>query len=88
MADSQPKESLETASTTTTPSTRPHNCRTGKLPLKKVNVFVDDFVAMAQGDKQQISKVRHTLLHTLDEVLQKLDTLDDEHCQEPASTKK
>jgi hypothetical protein len=94
MADSQPKESLErtatdkTASTTVTPSKRPHNRRTRKLPLKKVDVFVDDFVAMAQGYKQQLSKVRRTLLHTLDEVLRELDTLDDEHRQEPASTKK
>jgi hypothetical protein len=94
LADSQPKDSLETTATltkgsaTTPPSTRPHNRRTQKLPLKKVDVSVDDFVAMAQGDKQQLSKVRRTLLHTLDEVLWKLDALDDEHRQEPASTKK
>jgi hypothetical protein len=55
---------------------------------QKVDVFVDNFVAMAQGDKQQLSKVRRTLLHTLDEVLRELDTLDDEHRQESASTKK
>jgi hypothetical protein len=94
MADSQSKESLETtatektASATVTPSTRPHNRHTRELPLKKVDVFVDNFVAMAQGDKQQLSKVRRTLLHTLDEVLLELNILDDEHRQEPASTKK
>jgi hypothetical protein len=94
MSDSQPKESLKTtatnktASTTVTPLTQPYNRHTRKLPLKKVDVFVDDFVAMAHGDKQQLSKVRRTLLKTLDEVLQELDTLDDEHRQEPASTKK
>jgi hypothetical protein len=94
LADSQPKESLDAtatltkASTTTTPSTRPHNRCTQKLPLKKVDVFVHDFVAMAQGNKHQLSKVRCTLLHTLDEVLRKLDALDDEHRQERASTKK
>jgi CRISPR/Cas system CSM-associated protein Csm2 small subunit len=42
----------------------------------------------AQGDKRQLSKVRRTLLHTLDEVLRKLDALDDKHQKEPASTKK
>jgi hypothetical protein len=71
------------------PIKRPYNRRTGKLPLKKVDLFVNDFVAMAQeGDKQQVSKVRCTLLHTLDKVLRELDTLDDEHRQEPALTKK
>jgi hypothetical protein len=94
LADSQPNKSpdttatLTTKHTTTPPSTRPHNRRTRKLPLKKVDVFVDDFVAMAQGDRQQLSRVRRTLLHTLDEVLRKTDALDDEHRQEPASTKK
>jgi hypothetical protein len=48
---------------------------------------------MAQRDKQQFSKICRTLLHTLDvlhildEVLQKLNTLDDEHRQKSASTK-
>ena len=77
LADTQPEESLETETTVNTAakcvplaiSTRPHNRRTRKRPLQKTDVFVDDFVAMAQGNKQQLSKVRRTLLHTLDEVL-------------------
>jgi hypothetical protein len=96
LADTQPEDSLETETTVNiaakcvplATSTRPHNRRTRKRPLQKTDVFVDDFVAMAQGDKRQLSKVRRTLLHTLDEVLRKLDTLDDEHRKEPASTKK
>jgi hypothetical protein len=95
LADLQPKKSLKTtatlkrALTTTSPSTQPHNHRcTRLLPLKKVDVFVDHFVAMVQGNKHQLSEVLCTLLHTLDKVLQKLDTLDDKHHQEPASTKK
>jgi hypothetical protein len=62
--------------------------RTRQRPLQQTDVFVDDFAAMAQGDKRQVSKVRRTLLHTLDEVLRKLDALDDEHRKEPASTNK
>jgi hypothetical protein len=96
LADTQPEEPLETeatvnAATKCVPlaiSTRPHNRRTHQRPLQKTDVFVDDFVAMAQGDKRQLSKVRRTLLHTLDEILRKLDALDDEHRKEPASTKK
>jgi hypothetical protein len=56
--------------------------------LRKVDVFVDDFVGMAQGNKQQLSDVCRTLLHSLDEVLHPLDKWDDEHRKEPASVKK
>jgi hypothetical protein len=96
VADTQTEESLETETSvnaaskcvTLAISTRPHNQQTRQRPLQKNDVFVDDFVALAQGDKQQLSKVRRTLLHTLDEVLRKLDALGDEHQKEPASTKK
>jgi hypothetical protein len=46
------------------------------------------FFAIAQGNKPKLSEVRRTLLHTLDNILRKLDDLDDKHCQEPASTNK
>jgi hypothetical protein len=96
LAARQPEESLETETTVNAAAkcvplailTRPHNRRTRQRPLQKTDVFVEGFEAMAQGDKRQLSKVRHTLLHNLDEVLQKMDALDDEHRKEPASTKK
>jgi hypothetical protein len=43
---------------------------------------------MCQGSDQQLSTVRRTLLHSLDEVLRALDANNDEHRKEPASTKK
>jgi hypothetical protein len=69
-------------------STRPTNRLTRKRPLQKVDVFVDDFVGLCQGTEQQLSSVRRTLLHSLDEVLRALDSADNEHRKEPASTKK
>jgi hypothetical protein len=56
--------------------------------LKKVDVCVDEFVGMGQGFEHQLSAVRCTLLHSLDEVLRALDAEDDDHRKEPASTKK
>jgi hypothetical protein len=69
-------------------TTRPTNRLTRKRPLRKVDVFVDDFVGMGQGTKRQLSDIRRTLLHSLDDVLRQLDELDDGHPKEPASVKK
>jgi hypothetical protein len=72
----------------TSTSTRPYNSHTRQRPLAKVDVFVDDFIGLGQGSPTQLSKIRRTLLHTLDQVLRPLDDLDDPHRKEPASTKK
>jgi hypothetical protein len=69
-------------------STRLHNSQTRKRPLAKVDVFVDDFIGLVQGSPSKLSKIRCTLLHTLDQVLHPLDKFDGPHCKEPASTKK
>jgi hypothetical protein len=81
-------DALKAAHPSLTTATRPHNRLTRQRPLRKVDVFVDDFVGMAQGTPPQLSTVRRTLLHSLDDVLRKLDEFDDEHRKEPASTKK
>jgi hypothetical protein len=52
-----------TCSPTTTVSSRPTNRRTRKLPIKKFDVFVDDFIGLGQGSPRTLSKVRRTLLH-------------------------
>ena len=77
-----------TTFTTSQPTVRPTNRRLRKRPLKKVEVFVDDFVGMGQGTVTKLSTIRRTLLHSLDEVLRPLDSDDDAHRKEPASTKK
>ena len=56
-------------STTSQPIVRPASRRLRRRPLKKVEVFVDDFVGMGQGTVRKLSTIRRTLLHTLDEVL-------------------
>ena len=70
------------------PTSAPPNRRMRKRPLKKVEVFVDDFLGLGQGNPSQLSAVRRTLLHSLDEVFRPLDDLDDKYRKEPASTKK
>ena len=70
------------------PTRRPYNRRTRRRPLRKVDVFVDDFIAMGQGSRKALSRVRRTLLHSLDEVLRPLDEDDDRFRKEPASVKK
>jgi hypothetical protein len=69
-------------------STWPTNRLTSKQPLRKVDVFVDDFMAAAQGTPQQLLDICRTLLHSLDEVLRKLDEFDNEHCKEPVLARK
>jgi hypothetical protein len=86
--DNAPQRARMETSPPLASSTRPANRLTRKRPLRKVDVFVDDFVGMAQGNGQQLSAVRRTLLHSLDDVLRKLDEFDDKHRKEPASVKK
>jgi hypothetical protein len=51
--------------------------------------FIGYFVAIAQGNKKQkLPEVRCILLHTIDDLLRKLNDLYDEHSQEPASNNK
>jgi hypothetical protein len=56
--------------------------------LGAFDVFVDDFIGLAQGSPQRLNRLRRILFHTLDDVLRPLDSTDDEHRKEPASVKK
>ena len=38
-------------------------------PLREVDVFVDDFIGLAQGSRRQLRNLRRTILHAVDEVL-------------------
>ena len=77
-----------TSLTTDINAARPTNRRKRKRPLKKVDVFVDNFLGLGQGDVKTLSKIRRTLLHTLDEVFRPLEPTDDAFRKEPASVKK
>ena len=57
-------------------------------PTAYVDVFVDDFLGLAQGNKDRLSYVRRVLLHTIDDVFRPLDTSDSPARKEPVSVKK
>ena len=71
------------------PNTRnPALAHPNKRILSRVDIFVDDFLGVAQGDRPRLQRVRRVLLGALDDVLRPLDDDDDPHRQEPASVKK
>ena len=53
-----------------------------------VDIFVDDFIALVQGDHRQLSRVRRALFHNIDLVFRPLDSADGKHRREPISMKK
>jgi hypothetical protein len=57
-------------------------------PVKSWDVYVGDFMCMAQGTCQDRRHVKRVLLHTLDKIFRPLDLKDNKHRQEPASVKK
>jgi hypothetical protein len=52
------------------------------------DVYVDDFIGLCQGGRNRRRTVKRHLLHSLDQVLRKLEPEDSQHRQEPASVKK
>jgi hypothetical protein len=86
--DDQPATTMLEQSCQPLPISRPDNRRTCQLPLQKVDLFVGDFIGMGQGTLSELSNVRRTLLHSLDEVMRPLDKDDGPYRKEPASTKK
>ena len=57
-------------------------------PLAEVDVYVDDFIALAQGDAPRLQHVRASLLHSIDSVLRPNDKHDTRYRAEPVSIKK
>ena len=53
-----------------------------------VDVFVDDFLVLAQGDQDHLDQVRSTLMHAVDLVFRPLDGEDSPSRSEPISVKK
>jgi hypothetical protein len=52
------------AKTTKSPVIQTHS-----PPLAYFDVFLDDFIAFAQGDRQRLAQLRRILLHTMDQVI-------------------
>ena len=57
-------------------------------PTQVVDVFVDDFIGVAQGNTPALSRVRRTLMHTIDDVFRPLTVSDPPHRTEPISVSK
>ena len=80
-----------TAASNSTPPARnhipivPHKRR----PLQYVDIYVDDFVVLAQGNPSLRNRIRNTLFHTIDTVLRPLEPADATYKRkEPISVKK
>jgi len=59
-----------------------------KAPLKKIDCYVDDLVALAQGSKRRRRRLRRILFHCIDMVFRAPDDGDDEWKMDPISLKK
>jgi hypothetical protein len=70
-----------------TPSNRDPCLPTQSLPTKYIDVFVDDFIALCQGQSSRPA-VRRTLLHAVDAIFRPTDYYDGPHRREPVSLKK
>ena len=66
----------------------PYLQRTNEKLLACVDVFVDDFLGMAQGPRHRRRHVRRTLFHALDKVFRPLDRQDSKQRKEFISLKK
>ena len=56
--------------------------------LRYIDVFVDDFIGLAQGGRKNRGHVRRVLLHAIDSIFRPLDKDDDPLRREPVSMKK
>ena len=59
-----------------------------RRPLATVDVFVDDFIAAAQGSDARLTRVRRILFDAIDQIFRPLDNADSPYRKEPASVKK
>jgi len=57
-------------------------------PLAYVDVFVDDFISLAQGNASKWRTLLWQLLHSIDQVFWSQDNEDSPHHKEPISIKK
>ena len=75
-----------TAAAVTLPVQRDSSLPNDAPPLQYADVFVDDFISLAQ--RPFLRRVRRTLLHAVDDVFRPLDRQDGPERREPVSLKK
>jgi hypothetical protein len=65
------------------------NTMTQPPPIAQIDVYVDDFIGLAQGNRPHLERVRRTLFETVDSVLRPLEPVDGaSNREEPVSVKK
>ena len=69
-------------------ASRDPNIRSYTQPLRAVDVFVDDFIGVAQGTPRSLLNTRRTVMHAIDAVLRPLAVDDPIHRTEPISVSK
>jgi hypothetical protein len=57
-------------------------------PVKVTDVYIDDFIGMVQGSSNHWRHVKQILLHSLDEVLRRLDPSHNPYRQDPTLIRK
>jgi hypothetical protein len=68
------------------PKDRPPLLKLGQ-PVAHVDMFVDDFIGIAQGSQHCCQNMRQCIMHTVDEVFARPDK-DHPNCKEAISEKK
>lgn len=77
------------AATTAPPKQhRPLGAQYARTPAAYTDVYVDDFITVAQGSRRRRLDIKRKFLHSLDQVFRPLSPCDGPHRQEPASEKK
>jgi hypothetical protein len=89
LADTAPEAPHNTTSASTAPAVPTSSTLAGRTraPVAAVDVYVDDFLLMAQTHAHR-QKVMRATLHAIDEVFRPLDPTDPPDRKEPASVKK
>ena len=77
-----------TQPTTSVPARDPGLQRARPKPAAYYDVFVDDFIALAQGSHSRLRKCRRVLFHALDSIFRPPDEFDSAYRQHPLSQKK
>jgi len=93
---SPPPHRCDEAADTPTQSARPPSApgrpprikHRARGPLGKTDVYVDDFILLAQGGRRRMRRLRRVLFHCIDMVFRAPDGQDDEWKKDPISLKK
>ena len=87
-ASSLPSLSNPSCNTVDLPTSRDPCLPSQPLPVAYIDVFVDDFIALCQGNDHEKSRIRQCLLHSVDQVFRPNDFYDNTLRREPVSLKK